>query len=83
MSRDCDYLFVWENQNYVLGEPAPLAKYALEKAAFNGALLLIDDTTLYASCHKHGLFIDQLKFPIPPDQIFERADGGWFHLITV
>jgi hypothetical protein len=87
MSRDWDYILVWESLPYKGGPPAPLAKAWLEKCR-SGEGTVIDDNTLHWRCSwpiwgaptraKHGLVREDFTFPILPDQVFERADGGLF-----
>ncbi len=73
MSRDCDYIFSWECQPYLLN-PIEEAIAAISATFPDGTAKRIDDETLYWSCLKNGLILSDIKFPIPPDQIFERGN---------
>jgi hypothetical protein len=82
MSMDWDYIFTWEPQVYVLGDPVCLALKSILDAGYIGTAIALSSFDLYWKCHKYGLTLAQIKFPIPPNQILHRANGGWWAIIS-
>jgi hypothetical protein len=85
MSRDCDYIFVWDaDSGQNAAQSAANILDHLEDhigLAVFGKATVIDDFTLYWTCTKYSLPLGEIVFPNPPDQIFERADGDLFQLM--
>lgn len=85
MSYDCDYLLIWESQPYLLNGVScdDIPGVAMEDIKVHdksrkGLDFAQLKNILYIACMKYGLPLDDIKFRIPPDQIFERCNGGCF-----
>lgn len=80
MSCDSSYLWAWETQDYVGGDPAPRALAALISAGEKAwKYSVVTPFLLHWSCERHGSHLRNFEFPIPPDQTFVQEDGNNWH----